>query len=452
MNAKAKFIISLTIVIIITSYFVGCNMTKKLKNKIKKPLEIDLWCIAASSDPFHQAYEKVINRINKKNRKIKIMMQTFSNEDYKMIIKKTVASNDLPDIFFTWGGNFSKPFIKSGKVRQLNDSDEINEELPQIYKKKFTTNIANENIFEITDDHKIFGYKYNTVFTCLFYNKAILQTFNLKKPKLFSELIEICKVLTAKKSSTNDFSPIAVSIPERWSLAMIFDAIVLKSMELENVTNALENYQNGEKKLENMPEFNLAIKKFNELIVNKAFSEDALECTYDEATKKFLDGEAAMLITGNWFSQTLKKEEKIRNKIWVTRFPLIEENDSPNKYIGGQNDTLMVSKSTKYQKEATKAVFDIAINLAQESYANGVGLKIDSDDYVKTSNNHITKVLTKIIEHDNNKYIPNFDLFLNGEATKKYLNDLQISYLKEGEKYRTKNQEKRQNKNELSEY
>ena len=54
------------------------------------------------------------------NPDVQIKVETVENERYKTKIKTAFATNELPDIFYSWGGGFSKPFIESGKVLSLN--------------------------------------------------------------------------------------------------------------------------------------------------------------------------------------------------------------------------------------------------------------------------------------------------------------------------------------------
>ncbi|MFU7517936.1 extracellular solute-binding protein, partial [Clostridium sp. HCS.1] len=64
--------------------------------------------------------EEVIQEWNENNPNIQIKSEIVENERYKTKIKTAIATNELPDIFFSWGSGFSKPFVESGKVLNLN--------------------------------------------------------------------------------------------------------------------------------------------------------------------------------------------------------------------------------------------------------------------------------------------------------------------------------------------
>ena len=77
---------------------------------------LTLWSIATESDAFNPAYTNAIADFEAAHPGVTIVHETFENESYKTKIKTAVAANDLPDIFFTWGGGFSQAFVESEKV------------------------------------------------------------------------------------------------------------------------------------------------------------------------------------------------------------------------------------------------------------------------------------------------------------------------------------------------
>ena len=85
---------------------------------------LKLWCIATESDANRPAYLQAIEDYEAANPNVKIEMEAFENESYKTKIKAAMtggSSEDLPDIFFSWGGAFLGDFVNAGKVACLDD-------------------------------------------------------------------------------------------------------------------------------------------------------------------------------------------------------------------------------------------------------------------------------------------------------------------------------------------
>ncbi|MEL7658756.1 MAG: extracellular solute-binding protein, partial [Bacillota bacterium] len=113
--------------------------------------ELTLWSIATESDAFHDAYLQAIAEFEEANPGVTIKMETFENESYKIKIKSAVAANDLPDIFYTWGGGFSSAFVESGKVLPLDD-----------YSQPYAEGISKAALGNVIYDGKLYGVSYVT--------------------------------------------------------------------------------------------------------------------------------------------------------------------------------------------------------------------------------------------------------------------------------------------------
>ncbi len=76
---------------------------------------LTMWTIATEGDANYQAYQNAIADYEEEHPDVTIEMESFENESYKTKIKAAVAANELPDIYFTWGGGFSSAFVEAGK-------------------------------------------------------------------------------------------------------------------------------------------------------------------------------------------------------------------------------------------------------------------------------------------------------------------------------------------------
>ena len=82
---------------------------------------LTMWTIAVEGDSTHHAYQAAIADYEAAHPGVKIEMEAIENESYKTKIKAAVAANELPAIYFSWGGGFSEAFVEAGKVLKLDD-------------------------------------------------------------------------------------------------------------------------------------------------------------------------------------------------------------------------------------------------------------------------------------------------------------------------------------------
>src|SRR5699024_10592779 len=143
-NLKKLLTIMLSMVMVFSLSACGGNKTTGEKKEDKsgdveetagnsEKIQLTLWSIATESDAFNNAYTKAIDDYEAAHPGIKITHETFENESYKTKIKAAVAANELPDLFYTWGGGFSKSFVSSGKILPLDEyyTDEYKAQLPE---------------------------------------------------------------------------------------------------------------------------------------------------------------------------------------------------------------------------------------------------------------------------------------------------------------------------------
>lgn len=88
---------------------------------------------------------------------VELVQDTCDNETYKNKIKILMASDEQPDIMFSYGGGFMKSFVDAGKVLALDDY------IDDFYKEHMKTDMQENFIF----DGKQYG-------TCCTYGTGVL--------------------------------------------------------------------------------------------------------------------------------------------------------------------------------------------------------------------------------------------------------------------------------------
>lgn len=380
---KKRLVSALLSAMMVASMVGGCSSGKSDTQTGNTNVQVDskaskktltLWSIATESDAFSKPYSKAIADFEKANPGVKIVHETFENESYKTKIKTAVSANTLPDIFYTWSGGFSKPFVESGKVLPLDKyyTGEYKEQLPEVA------------LTYATYGDKIYGSTYTTPISGLFYNKKIFEENGLKAPNTFEELVDVCKKLLAK-----GITPIGISAKDTWVLAMTFDALTLKSAGPQKVKAALKK----EGQSYSDPDFLASAKKFRQLVDMGAFYKGATGLSNDEASALFYKGTVAMYTTGSWMAGSIQTDPKNPKDFDVVPFPVVGNNAKATDFMGGAVDTLMVSASAKEPDLAAKAAFELTRSVSKYAYLAGAGLPVWKKDYDDSAVNPLTKKL-----------------------------------------------------------
>lgn len=319
----------------------------------EEPIELTLWNASTEADVFHDAWQIAIEDFEKTYPNIKITTDSFENETYKTKLKTAAAGNELPDIFFSWQGGFSKTFADAGKLLDLDPYYETyKDELPEkaLGNAKFV-------------DGSIYGTAYNTLCSLVYYNKAMLDERGLEIPSTWDEFKAVCQAFIDE-----GIAPITTSAKEAWVAAVIHDAIGLKSAGNEKVMSVL----NGESPY-NDEDLLYAAQQFRELVDMGAFVEGASAIGNLEANTLFLNGDAPIFIMLSNFSDPFTKTDHPEDFSFAP-FPVINDNAEITDLIGGCSEGLWVSADTEHPDTAAYAAFEITKRLADAGYAEGVGI------------------------------------------------------------------------------
>lgn len=377
----------------------------------KEEVTLNFWHIwGAETDASYSSVKKVILDFEKEYPHIKINVDTTENEAYKTKIKAAAAANELPDIFSTWGGGFSRPFIDGGRVLA------IDEYLDDGTKDR----MVGGALANVTYDDKVYGMTFGLSSGAMFVNKDLFEEHGVKIPETYSELIEAVKAFKAK-----GITPMSVSGKDIWTVAMYFDAMALKAAGDEKIVQTLTKQGSFKD-----PAFLNAATKFAELVSLGAFPEGAAGLSKDESDIPFLEGQIPMLFNGSWTAGTVMREDsKIAGKVIPIGFPVFEDGaGNKNEFTGGAVDAIMVNADTKYKEEAVLFQKYFCENMARETYLAGAYLPAWKVEVDESNINPVTVQLAKLTS-EAESFTLWWDTILEGQDTQTYLNALQELFL-----------------------
>ena len=366
---------------------------------------LNMWTIATEGDANYQAYQNAIADYEEEHPDVTIEMESFENESYKTKIKAAVAANELPDIYFTWGGGFSSAFVEAGKSMELDS-----------YYDAYKDDLPESTLKYATYGEKLYGVPYVVSISGIFYNKAMFEQYGLTEPQTWDELIQVCQTFI-----DNGITPFGVSVKEAWVMAMFNDALTLKCVGDEKINTAFT--RGGQSYLDDS--FVDAANKLQELISMGAFSESATGLSNDEASASFYAEQVPMYFTGSWMGGSIVTDAEKPDNFAVAPIPVVNSaNASVTDFMGGGSDTLMVSASTKNKDLAAAAAFEITKGVSKYAYLSGAGIPAWTVDYDASSVPALTQQVADIAGKATS-YTLWFDTLMSSDDAGEYLTLLQ---------------------------
>lgn len=327
-----KFGLFVTILVLL---FAGCSgaaqETEQSDKKIK--IEIAHYWGDTDTDVSAQYLKKIVEEdFPEAFPNVELVQNVYDNETYKRRIKVMMASDDLPDIMFGYGGGFSEAFVESGKVLKLDDY------LDESYKEKMGMDMQENFIYDGSQYGICFAYWVGV----LYCNKSLFAQAGVEIPQTYEELLTSCQTLRE-----NDIQPIACGMLDKWPGQQWINnfTIQLGGAEL------YKQMASGQESLDNEMLAQSA-DLVQKLIRADAFCDDMYNLTSQQAEDMFLKGNAAMIYIGNWY--TGNAEESLGDDLAVVKMPTIPGAQYPNDYHGGGINGWLVSADTESPELATE--------------------------------------------------------------------------------------------------
>ncbi|KAF2959110.1 extracellular solute-binding protein [Thermotoga sp. 38H-to] len=245
---------------------------------------------------------------------------TYSVDTYKTKLAVAMASGELPDLFFTWGGGQLRSYIDSGQIHPLSD------ETVEWMKKTFWPGALEEVYYK----GKYWAVPFNNSILgdFLWYRKDIFEKHGLQPPKTWSEFVALCKKLREL-----GYIPITMGNKARWPADHFLATLAARVCGNEVVKEIL----NGKRSWKD-PLMLKTLEKLVELIKVGAFPEavNALDFNTGEDRALFYVGKAAMICELSFMYQVIKEERPdLIPVLGMAKFPIVEDGKGdPRELVG----------------------------------------------------------------------------------------------------------------------
>jgi raffinose/stachyose/melibiose transport system substrate-binding protein len=229
------------------------------------------------------AIDAMIDAFEQANPDIRIERSVQTFEDFQTVIQTALNAGTGPDVMvYSPGPAFAGTLIDAGLLLPLDDMFAEGGALDHIY------GWAQERT---TVDGVNYGVGHEVEFLGVYYNRDLFERPGLTEPKTYEEFLEIAAALKGEGLYPVTFGN-AAGWPAYHTFSMYANNAVSKS-ELEAMINGQASWDR--------PEIVDAIQKaFVDLQEQGFLSPTPNAVSYDDASSLFVNGQAAMNMTGSW--------------------------------------------------------------------------------------------------------------------------------------------------------
>lgn len=260
--------------------------------------------------------------------KITVDLQVIPDSQFSQLIKTKVASGEAPDLV----SQNSQQLLVLGADNFADLSSE-----PWIERLSMPDTIK-------SDDGKIqmFPLKGYSYFGGVWYNKKVFNDLGITpNPATYAEFLAIADKV---KNSGKDITPIYMSDKDSWT-SQIFCASAFSIALNPNEKDIASKIYKNELKLTDVPELKKSLQDYLDLYSKGYTNKNHLSATWDMAKEALANGNAAMVINGDWVVNDIKAKwpDKVQD---IGHFAL-PYNDKEIVNTGKDIQSLFVAANSK---------------------------------------------------------------------------------------------------------
>lgn len=285
-----QFFRDFIVVIVMMSVVFGCGKAPSEKEEAAAKT-LTFWHIMNYSGP-KEVLEGAVKRFEAAHPGVKVIVQTFENDAYKVKLANEMASGNSPDVFFTWGaGGQTSEYIRQGKVLCLNEYAKSNDWEGRFIDSALSICRNGGDLYSVPLDLSA---------VTLWCDKKLFDANGLAYPKTFEELLAVSAAFREKK-----VTPLALGNMKKWPGAFYFCYLANRCGGTQLFLDAAAGKDGA---AFDDAAFVTAGKMLRQLIDANAFSVGFNALEDDVARTSFINGKAAMYLTGSWIVARVKEE------------------------------------------------------------------------------------------------------------------------------------------------
>ncbi|MGG7620913.1 ABC transporter substrate-binding protein [Bacillus coreaensis] len=331
-----KFKIFSIIAVLILSMLAACSSSSQTASEDSDTVELRFfhrW----PTEPKKQYFEEAVKEFEELHPNIKIKTEAVLNDSYKEKIRVVLGSNNPPDVYFSWSGEFAYNFARAGQSLDLTSYVEED--------KDWSGQIIESQFGPFTLDGKVYGIPWSTDGKAFFYNKKVFNDLNLEIPTTWEELLTV-----SEKIKDAGITPIAFGSKAPWTIShyigslneyVVPEDVIAKDYSLTNSDGEFTH-----------PGYVTALEKFIEL--EPYFNQGVNSVDHQYARELFNGGKAAI----GYFqlAEIGLIEPSLGEDLGVFNTPFVEGGEGNPSSITAAPEGIMISSKTKHPEEAMEFI------------------------------------------------------------------------------------------------
>ena len=342
MKKNLKKFISYSILCTLSmSILFGCGKSDNINKEGKRQVEVFLTKAEAIG-----TFKKFEEKFEEENPDIDVMINCPAQA--MTVLKTRLVKNDIPDIITMAGELNYADFIDAGILEDLSSEKEIIDRIQPAYLE-----VLKSLEFENTDG--VFGIPYACNAGGVVYNKDIFNELGLSIPSTWDEFIQL-----SENIKNQGIVPFSFSLKDSWTAMPAWNAITANTQPIDFFAKRREN-KNTFKEV-----YKPIAEKISQLI--QYGHNDNFGIGYNDGNVSFAQGNAAMMIQGNWVIPEILKLNPDAN---IGMFVLPVNNDIKNNNVVSGVDLLFsIPTEAKNKEDSIKFIKFMTEKESMEAYAN----------------------------------------------------------------------------------
>jgi len=345
-KVRLRYFLFITVILVFSTFTVCDKTLPQVFTYNNSEGKIKLRCVISSEDTIKieafKAFENDI-KILFPNYDISFDFIKGDLQAYQTKIKVLLSSDNIPDVFFSSGGNFSNELFAVNAVKPI---DKYLEHL------KFWNIVIPSAKVEGHNGH-IYAVPFDTVsYQVIQINTDLFTQNNVKVPTNFTELEAVVSIF-----KTKNITPIALGGKDGMAVYRIIEGFA-STIDPQITTKII----NGKAKFSDEI-FKKSAAQVKALLDMDAFEKNVQSATETDAANLFYSGKAAMYCTSS--STFNVSNEKLNGKCKLIYYPSINNSKQEsfgNAIVGGvkKDSGLFISDASQHPLEAVELAVEMS--------------------------------------------------------------------------------------------
>ncbi|MGY4688649.1 ABC transporter substrate-binding protein [Salibacterium sp. K-3] len=276
-------------------------------------VNLEYFIASEEGNPDYEVFMDSVEQFDQDHPDINLQIESVAHNDYSTRLTTQAAGGELPDMFQITPISALQNIVESGSAGSIDN-----------IKDHWIDNglLTEESFDEFTMDGSTYALPLSTTPTqFIYYDEDMLAEVGYDTfPESYDEFIALINDLNEAGTT-----PISLGNSSPWVLQSVY---ISGFADRFTGSDFLNQVMSGERSFTD-PEFIDALEIVEELVEIDAFNEDFNTIDNEQMVDKFLQGNSAMMIDGNWSASTVAENKPEDKNIGITSMPLGDTNSIP---------------------------------------------------------------------------------------------------------------------------